>query len=231
MPRDLILSSGFLAFARHLGVVQALRAANELPAAVVGTSSGAVVGALTCAGVPPETILRDLEGMIPWRGMRLHARPWQGLCEAPALRALLERYLPARIEDLPTPLAVGVVAPGKQHRLLTEGPLVEAVLASCAMPGIFAPIVVAGVSMADGGAVDRVAVDPWRRWRPGRQAWVHQVARTAGVDRSEGRAGTTWIETPRSGASFLSLGDVRGQAEVARQLAAAVLARAKQNHE
>ncbi len=224
MSGDLILSSGFLAFARHLGVVQALRDAGERPDALVGTSSGAVVAALTAAGVQPETVLADLDGLVPWRGLRLHRRPWRGLCEAPALQALLERYLPARFEDLPLPLAVGVVAPGKVHRLLTAGPLVPAVLASCAMPGVFAPVVVEGIPLADGGAVDRVAVDPWRLWRPGRLAWVHQVMRTAGVDRGEDRTGTVWIETPRSGASFLSLGDVRGQAELARQLAAVALA-------
>jgi len=227
MPHDLILSSGFLAFARHLGVVQALRDAGLQPQAIVGTSSGAVVGALTAAGVEPQVILTDLDGLVPWRGLKLHRRPWRGLCEAPALQALLERYLPARFEELPLPLAVGVVAPRKQHRLLTAGPLVPAVLASCAMPGIFAPIEVDGVPLADGGAVDRVAVDPWRQWRPGRKAWVHQVLRTAGVDRGEDRTGTLWIETPRSGASFLSLGNVRGQAELARSLAARVLTAAR----
>jgi predicted acylesterase/phospholipase RssA len=222
--RDLLLSSGFLAFARHAGVVQALTDRGLQPEAWVGTSSGAVVAALCCAGLTPAQLLDEIDGVRPWRLMRLHGRPWRGLFEAVGLRALLERHLPTRFEDLPRPLAVGVVGPGRAHRLLTSGPLLPAVLASCAMPGIFAPVEVAGEPLADGGAVDRVALDAWRRWRPGRRAWVHQVARTAGTDVSSDRSGTVWIQTPRSGASFLRLGDVRAQATQAHALTTTVLA-------
>jgi hypothetical protein len=224
MARDLVLSSGFLAFARHLGVVQALHDAGESPAAYVGTSSGAVVAALTCVGVPVQTVLGELEAMRPLQAMRLHARPWQGLFSAPGLRALLERHLPATFAELPKPLAVGVIDSQRRHRLVGSGPLVAAVLASCAMPYVFAPVTVDGARLADGGAVDRLALQPWRLWRPGRQAWVHRVARTAGVDVADDRAGRVWIETPRSGASFWRLGDVRAQADEARRIAAAVLA-------
>jgi hypothetical protein len=49
------------------------------------------------------------------------------------------------------------------------------------------------------------------------------VRRTAGVDVASDRAGTLWIETPRSGASFWNLGDVHGQAAEARTLALAAL--------
>ena len=134
-------------------------------------------------------------------------------------------HLPATFEGLPVQLAVGVVDAKGAHRLLTSGPLVEAVTASCAMPGIFAPVEVAGEPLADGGAADRVGLDAWRRWRPGRRAWVHQVARTAGKDVAGDRSGTIWIQTPRSGASFLDLGDVHAQAARARELAVDALAR------
>lgn len=223
-PHDLILSSGFLAFARHVGVVQALAERGCVPAAVVGTSSGAVVGALTCAGVAPPTILDELTQMRPLQAMRVNPLFWRGLFTAPGLRSLLERHLPPRFEDLAIPLAVGVVGRGRAHRLLTSGPLVDAVLASCAMPWVFEAVDVGGERLADGGAADRLGLAAWRAWRPDKRAWVHQVKRTAGVDVDGDRSATLWIETPRSGATFWSLGDVRRQAEEARTLAAAVLA-------
>jgi predicted acylesterase/phospholipase RssA len=222
--RDLLLSSGFLAFARHAGVVQALNDRGLRPAAWVGTSSGAVVAALCCAGLTPAQLLDEIDGVRPWRLMRLHGRPWRGLFEAVGLRALLERHLPARFEDLPQPLAVGVVGSGRAYRLLSAGPLVPAVLASCAMPAIFAPVEVEGERLADGGAADRVGLAAWRLWRPGRRAWVHQVARTAGKDVGGDRSGTVWIQTPRSGASFWRLGDVRAQAAEAHRRAIEALA-------
>ena len=88
-----MLSSGFLAFARHLGVVQALADRGLRPAAWVGTSSGAVVASLCCAGVAPDQVLTELEAMQPWRAMAWHTRPWQGLFRAPGLERLLARYL------------------------------------------------------------------------------------------------------------------------------------------
>lgn len=224
MPRDLILSSGFLAFARHVGVVAALRQAGEVPDAIVGTSSGAVVAALVCAGVDPLAALTPLVAAPPWRAMRLSSQPWRGLFEAAGLRAMLYTHLPERFEDLPVPLAVGVVGPGRRHALLTQGPLVPAVLASCAMPGIFAAVDVQGTRWADGGAADRLGLQKWRQWRPGRQAWVHRVRRSAGVDLHEDRSGTVWIESPRSGASFWSLGDFAGQVRETQALARQVIA-------
>lgn len=134
------------------------------------------------------------------------------------LAEFLRPHLPERFEDLPIPLAVGVVE-GKCHGLLTSGPLLPAVVASCAMPYVFAPVEVAGRWYQDGGAADRLGLDAWRQWRPQRQAWAHQVARTAGVDVPTDRSGVALIATPRSGASFFSLGDFDRQVAEAKAIA------------
>ena len=139
-----------------------------------------------------------------------------------ALRQFLAPHLPEQFEDLALPLAVGVVA-GKRHQLISSGPLLPAVLASCAMPYVFEPVRVGQQWCQDGGAADRMGLDAWRQWRPGRQAWAHQVARTAGVDVLADTSGVTLIQTPRSGASFVSLGDFPAQVAQARTLALAVL--------
>ncbi len=57
---DLVLSSGFLAFAYHAGFLEAVAEAGISVRGVMGTSSGALSGSLYCAGYTPlevETIL------------------------------------------------------------------------------------------------------------------------------------------------------------------------------
>lgn len=224
MPRDLILSSGFLAFARHVGVVQALEAASLPVEAVVGTSSGAVVGALWAAGHSGADLEALLQSRQPWQLLRPHPMPWQGALSMAGLVGFLGPLLPATFAQLPRPFAVGVVAHRGQHRLLTSGPLVEAVAASCAMPFVFAPVQVEGTRYQDGGAADRLGLAGWRAWRPDRQALAHLVARTAGKDVPADLAGVAVVQTPRSGASFFSLGDFAGQVGQARVLAAQAIA-------
>ena len=107
---DLILSSGFLAFGRHVGFLRGLEAAGIDFDAVVGTSSGSIVGALYVAGHSPRAIEAMLEEFRrPILKLRLHARPLHGVFSMGSLIAFLRPRLPARIEDLPRPFAVGVM--------------------------------------------------------------------------------------------------------------------------
>jgi len=101
--------------------------------------------------------------------------------------------------------------------LLSEGLLPEAVAASCAVPYLFAPVAVDGVRYADGGAVDRLGLGPWRQLRGEREKLVHLVERSAGAE-TVLPPDVAVVRTPRSGANFWSLGDFSGQVEEARSL-------------
>lgn len=220
---DLLLSSGFLAFSRHIGVLQAIDAAGCPIGAVTGTSSGALIGALWCAGWSGEELERRLGTFRPIELMRPHLRPWDGFCSLSALVAQLRAWLPARFEELSHPFAVGVVDVLSGHRLLQEGPLPEAVAASCAVPVIFAPIELQGRRYRDGGYQDRLGLSAHERWRgPGRRI-VHLVDRSMGAAEAPLPEGSVLVRTPRSGASFLSLGPFSAQVEEARRLAEAAL--------
>lgn len=224
MAHDLLLSSGFLAFARHVGVLQAVEARGLPVDAIVGTSSGALVGALWAAGIPGA----DLEALVasqrPFDLMGVHASVWRGAFSLDPLVAWLEARLPPTFADLDRPFAVGVVAPDGRPRLLRDGPLAPAVAASCAIPWVFVPIALDGALYRDGGVVDRLMLAPWRAWRGDRPAVAHLVDRTGGKDADAPLDGVTVIRTPRSGASFWSLGDVPAAAALARARAEAVLA-------
>lgn len=56
----------------------------------------------------------------------------------------LRQLLPATFEELPVPLAVGVVDQSGKHVLIRSGPLPEAVAASAAIPMIFSAVDIPG---------------------------------------------------------------------------------------
>ena len=220
---DLILSSGFLAFARHAGVLAALETQKISINAVVGTSSSSLVGALWCAGLPVARISEALARHRPITLMRPNPTPWRGVFRLDAMIRYLETLLPRSFDDLARPLAVGVIDEEGRYQLLREGLLAHAVAASCAMPYIFQPIVLNEQPYQDGGTADRLGIDAWRALRPNARAIAHQVARTAGNDVTTDLRDITMINTPRSGANFLSLGDFQGQLREAETLAEAAL--------
>ena len=113
----------------------------------------------------------------------------------------------------------------RRARLLTRGPLPLAVAASCAIPGVFAPVEVEGELFADGGYADRLMYAPWRAWRGDRRVLAHLVDRSKGVDPTDDLSAVPVVRTPRSGASFFSLGDVGAQVEEARGRAVEVIRR------
>jgi predicted acylesterase/phospholipase RssA len=227
MPHDIVLSSGFLAFARHVGVLAAIEEAGVTVSGVCGTSSGALVGALWASGIRGADLAGRLSAQTPLSMMCTHARIWRGLFTMDAVIDQLADWLPPRIEDLPLPFGVGVMAPDGTAQVITAGPLPEAVAASCAIPYIFAPVDVDGISYRDGGVVDRTGLSVWRAARGPQPTWLHLVDRTGGAhtDMAAIPEDVQCIQTPSSGARFWNLGDFAAQVSEARSIAEGVLTR------
>jgi len=208
---DLLLSSGFLGFARHLGFLKAVQDAGVSFDAVVGTSSGAVIGALVAAGHGWEHIRSLFGALPPIRYFALSSRPWAGTCTLRPLMRVLERELPARFDELASPLGLGVCSADGSHHLITHGDLRQAVIASCSVPRLCVPTALNGHRNADGGAVNRVGVAAWRRWRPDRSAILHRIERRFGVEPPAELQGVFSVDSPRSRASLLSWRDFDSQ--------------------
>lgn len=220
--RDLVLSSGFLAFARQAGFLAAVEEAGVAIDGVVGTSSGALAGSLWCAGHSAARIADELSARRPLALCRPHAAVWRGLFTMDAVMDHLSGLLPARFEDLPRPFGVGVVRGGRHH-LITTGPLVPAVAASMAIPRLFVPIDLGG-ACSDGAFADRTALDAWRAHRGPVDVLVHLVDASSGADTGSDVSREPVVRTPRSFASLWSLGDFTGQLAEARERTHAVLA-------
>lgn len=164
---DLVLSSGFLAFAYHSGFLEAVVEAGIRVRGVMGTSSGALSGALYAAGYSPIEVAAELSRVPPIQLLRPSCRPWQGALDLRGVVARLREVLPPTFEDLERPFAVGVVDASGRHQVVSSGALPEAVAASAAIPCIFRPVAIPGQEAAgpfqDGGMVDRMGLHPWRQ--------------------------------------------------------------------
>lgn len=216
---DLVLSSGFLAFARHLGFLRAVEEKGLAIGGICGTSSGALVGALWASGKGTEELSSLFHVQRPITELRLSRVPWKGLFTLGGLMEKVTPLLPERIEDLPLPFGVGVCGPDKVHHVISEGPLVPALLASCAVPGLFPPILIDGELYRDGGVVDRVGVEPWRKKRGAPPTLVHCVARSMGLELEVPSSPDVHVvHTPRSYAKLWNIGPFLAQVEEAHAL-------------
>lgn len=164
-PFDLIMSSGFLCFSSHCGMLRALEATGREPDAYVGSSSGALAAAMAAAGLNADEVARELGGQRPISLCRPGRPSRSGIVSTRALVRKLRDVLPPTFEQLSKPCAVGVyrcnprsdmseayVDPGPL--LVTSGDLPLAVAASCAVPGLFRPLPLIGQAISCGSTLD-----------------------------------------------------------------------------
>lgn len=140
----------------HLGALASLERNGMAPDVVVGTSFGAVVGALYATGRPLPDLLAQAEAMrrrdvFPYvADFGLHRA---ALFRGRRLEAYFDRLLDGRdFADLKKRLVVVTTDIDTGERVLLEnGSLALALRASTAIPGVFAPAVVDGRRLIDGG--------------------------------------------------------------------------------
>lgn len=202
---DIILSSGFLAFASHIGFLRALEEAQIPVSGVCGTSSGALVGALWLAGLSSQEIEEELFRTRPLTNLSLHPFFWKGLFSLEKLTTRMNVLLPADFSSLRLPFGVGVCRADWEHELAMAGPLAPFVVASCSIPYLFTPTEIGGIRYCDGGARDRIGAKAWRSTHSA-PCLVHLVERSRGAKNEDGLDGCSVVRSPRSGASFWSFG-------------------------
>ena len=149
----------------HIGIVRTLVAHGIVPNVVVGTSIGAVVGGAFAAGHLDtlETWARGLQprNVLSYLDLKLNG---SGLIGGDKLAAELETSLgKTLIEDLPLKFATVATEVRTGHETwVTHGPIVEAMRASYALPGIFSPILIGDRWLVDGALVNPVPVSAAR---------------------------------------------------------------------
>lgn len=156
----LALGSGAARGWAHIGVLRVLQEAGIEPDVVCGTSIGALVGAAYAAGELDR--LEPWVRKLDWRQVvgLLDVRMAGGLLEGGKLVAFFrERFVDGGIEALGKPFGCVAtdLATGREV-WLRSGPVIDAVRASIAIPGVFTPAVRDGQLLVDGGLVNPVPV-------------------------------------------------------------------------
>ena len=149
----------------HIGVMRTLLAHGIVPNVVVGTSIGAVVGGAYAAGHLDtlEEWARGLQvrNILGYLDIRLNG---SGLIGGEKLAAQLQASIgDTLIEELPCKFATVATEVRTGHEIwLTHGRVIDAMRASYALPGIFAPVLVGDRWLVDGALVNPVPVSAAR---------------------------------------------------------------------
>lgn len=172
MTAAFVLGGGGQLGAHEAGMLRALLERGIVPDLVVGTSVGAINGAAIATSPTVEQALRlaDTWGAIEnsdvfagslFGRLATLARTGTHLHDNAPLRAVLTEALEIPlIEDLPVRFqCVAASIQAAAEHWFTSGPVVDAVLASAAVPGLLPPVEVGGEHFIDGGIVNSIPVD------------------------------------------------------------------------
>jgi NTE family protein len=163
----LVLCGGGSRGAVEIGFYRALVEMGITVDFIVGSSIGALNGAFIAAGVSINEMyelwrsvrFRDIFG-LNWRSL-LNLRRAESVYDNKKLRRFLERHLPAKwFEELRVPLTIIAtdLETGESVRL-EHGDLIEAVLASVAIPGLLPPVSFQDRQLVDGGITNNLPLD------------------------------------------------------------------------
>ena len=166
-----VLGGGGLLGSNEVGMLRALLEAGVTPDLVVGTSVGAINGAAVAAEPTLAAIARlsdmwehlaesDVYSGSTFRRVRHLARTRTHAHPNDPLRGMLtEQFGATRVEDLAVPFqCVAASIERAAEHWFDRGPLVDAVLASAAVPGILPPVAIGDEHFLDGGLVNSIPV-------------------------------------------------------------------------
>lgn len=149
------LSGGTAKTIAHIGVLEALEDAGVEIGCVAGTSGGAIIGALYCAGFTVPD-LKALARGVRWKNLARLSFPRLGLLSNDTIKKFLSDLLGERtFEQLRTPLViVGTNLLTGERALFTAGSVALAAQVSSTIPQLFAPVEIDGEMYVDGGMVE-----------------------------------------------------------------------------
>jgi NTE family protein len=152
----LALSGGGARGFAHVGVLKALVENGIRIDMVAGTSAGSIVGGAFAAGMSIEEII-SMVTRVRWGNMIRPSLSTLGLLSNAPMGRFISREFPVhKFEEMPVPFAAVAcdLATGVEIVQKDEGDIVRAIRASCAVPGVFAPIKQRdGTLLVDGGVV------------------------------------------------------------------------------
>ena len=143
----------------HIGVLKALQENNIQIDFISGTSAGAIVGALYAFGVSFEDIEKVAE-KLDWKNVSKLRPCSMAIMSNKVLKGLLEENIgnvDISISKIPLAITCTDIETGAKV-VFKSGNVVDAVLASSCLPGLFPPIEMQGLMLVDGGIAENVPI-------------------------------------------------------------------------
>lgn len=168
MEISLALGGGGVRGVAHIGVLRTLETHGFKIKAIAGTSAGGLVGAVYAAGFSTEKMEETVKQFDQHRSFSRLPKDKPSLLGLSGIAKKLSELLAERtFEDLTIPFAATAVSlhSGKEI-ILRKGQVIDAVLATIAVPGVFPSMVMGEKILIDGGILDPVPVQVARWMRP-----------------------------------------------------------------
>ena len=159
MKIGLALGGGVAYGFAHIGVLKVLEQNGIIPDIVAGASIGSLIGGAYASGMPVKNI-EQMAREFKWQEVINMALPTEGLASLDKLKVYIEKHIkPRNIEEFK--IKFGAVATNlldSKERIFDDGPLSDAVRASCSLPGIFTPAIYDDGVYVDGGLTNNVPI-------------------------------------------------------------------------
>ncbi|MFN4972554.1 MAG: patatin-like phospholipase family protein [Bacteroidota bacterium] len=157
----IVLSGGGARGFAHIGVLKALNEHGIYPEAISAVSAGAIVGVLYADGYTPDEIYEIIHDLDLLKVLRIR-RPRLGVLKADGLRKVFSTHMRhQRLEELPLPVTICATNFTRAHtEYFEDGNIIDAVLASSAIPLMLKPVSLAGNLYVDGGLMNNLPVEP-----------------------------------------------------------------------
>jgi NTE family protein len=156
----LALGGGGVKGNAHIGVMRTLDRAKIRIRAIAGTSAGGFWGAFYAAGFHPDEIEARIMALDPSTSYQRQPGDGPAMLGLAGVRRALEEALGDRTFDsLHIPLAVTAVDLNSGEQvIIRSGGLIDGLLATIAVPGVFPPRPWRGRMLVDGGVTDPLPV-------------------------------------------------------------------------
>ena len=161
MKIGLVLSGGGSRGIAHLGIIKFLEELQIPIAAISGSSSGSIAGALYSYGYSPDEIL-DIVQEIKLLKLIKPAISKTGLLKMDASQALFNKYIKEdNFSALKIPLTITATDLCKGKSIyFTHGELIKPLMASSCIPVIFDPVKIGQDWFIDGGILNNFPTKP-----------------------------------------------------------------------
>jgi NTE family protein len=157
------LGGGFARGMAHIGVLKVLEEEGIPISMIVGTSVGALIGAVYCSGLSIQE-LQELAHKVRFSTFARWTLSRHGFATNNRMVSFLKQTLKVQtFEELRIPL--GVTATNfntGEGVVFTSGSIIDPVRASCAYPGMFLPVEIGGRWLVDGMLSHPVPTAPLR---------------------------------------------------------------------